>query len=440
MPGQPARAGWLSAAMPVRSGGIYGRGTVGIGQGTLTPSATDDLRHAPRLARAIFLTIVCGVLAVQVIDAVSSSAPPPRLALVASASAGGLVLAWSAFNSATGAACWPGWWRLGLLLLAQAVVTYLPLLALGGGRACTAGLLAGSVLLLVPGPGAWALFAAIVASMLAMPLAHGMDAYGVAYPPVACTVIGLAVFGLARLSAVVRRMHAARAEHVQLAVINERMRFARDLHDQLGYSLSAITLKAELTRRLVGGHPEQASDELGELADIARQALADVRLVASGYRNMSLARESAAVASLLSAAGIVVRVDVSCGALDEAVDTVLATVLREAVTNMLRHSSVRACSILGSNTASAVRLRVTNDGVRRNPASCRRGGGLENLRERLAAVDGTLSARACGDGQFELLAEVSTATGTGEDCAGEASGTTGPRLLAIPRQRGRRMP
>src|SRR6266852_5685847 len=116
MPGQPAQAGWLSAAMPVRSGGIDGRSTVGTGQSTLTPSATDDLRRAPRLARAIFLTIVWDVLAVQVIDAVSSSTPPLRLALVAGASASDLVLAQSAFNSATGAARWPGWRRLGLLL------------------------------------------------------------------------------------------------------------------------------------------------------------------------------------------------------------------------------------------------------------------------------------------------------------------------------------
>jgi two-component system, NarL family, sensor histidine kinase DesK len=403
----------------------------------VTASATDHLRRTPRLARAIFLTIVCGALAAQMIDAVSSSAPLPGLALVAGASAGDLVLAQTAFNSATGAAHWPGWRRLGLLL-AQVVVTYLPLLALGGDRPCVAGLLAGSVLLLVPGPGAWALFAVVVASMLAMPLAHGMDAYGVANPPVACMVIGLAVFGLARLSVVVRCVHAAHAEHVHLAVINERMRFARDLHDQLGYSLSAITLKAELTRRLVGDNPAQASDELGELVDIARQALADVRLVASGYRSISLAHESAAAASLLSAAGIVARVDVSCDALDEEIDTVLATVLREAVTNMLRHSSVRSCSIEGSHAASVALLRVTNDGVRRNAASCRRGGGLENLRARLAAVGGTLSARVCDDGQFELLAEVTAASVTGGDGTGEGRGEEEPRPVTIPRQRGRR--
>ena len=244
-----------------------------------------------------------------------------------------------------------------------------------------------------------------------------MAAHGVGYPTVTCAVTGLAMFGLARLSVAVRYVHATRAEHVQLAVINERMRFARDLHDLLGYSLSAITLKAELTRRLVIGNPAQASDELGELAAIARQALADVRLVANGYRNISLAHESAAVASLLSAAGIVAQVDVSCGPLDEEVDTVLATVLREAVTNMLRHSSVRTCSIEGSHAASVVLLRVTNDGVRRSAASCRRSG-LENLRARLAAVGGTLSAGVCGDGQFELRAEVTAAAVTGEELAG----------------------
>src|SRR5215469_13879463 len=112
MPGQPAQAGWLSASMPVRSRGIDGQGTVGTGQSTLTPSATDDLQRAQWLARAIFPTVMCGVLAVQVIDAVSSSTPLPGLVLVAGASAGGLVLAQSAFNSAAGAVRWPGWRRL----------------------------------------------------------------------------------------------------------------------------------------------------------------------------------------------------------------------------------------------------------------------------------------------------------------------------------------
>jgi two-component system sensor histidine kinase DesK len=266
--------------------------------------------------------------------------------------------------------------------------------------------------LLLPGWPAWVLFVSIVMSMLAGPLLLGLDAYSVAYLTVATLDIGLVVFGLSRLAVVIRYVHATRAELAQLAVISERMRFARDLHDLLGYSLSAITLKAELSRRLVSSNPARARDELTEVLDISRQALADVRSVATGYRNISLAKEAASIASLLATAGVGIRVDVNCGPLDENVDTVLATVLREAVTNMLRHSTARNCTIEADCSAGAtpdeeiITLRVTNDGVPRSAATRRRGGGLENLATRLQSVGGTLSTKVCSDGRFELLARI----------------------------------
>jgi two-component system sensor histidine kinase DesK len=107
---------------------------------------------------------------------------------------------------------------------------------------------------------------------------------------------------------------------------------------------------------------------------------------------------------LLSAAGIDVRVEISCGPLDERVDTVLATVVRESVTNMLRHSHARACSIEARQAGEVIVLRMLNDGVPRNAATGRRGGGLENLAARLEAIGGRLTA-TIRDGQFELLAE-----------------------------------
>jgi two-component system sensor histidine kinase DesK len=183
------------------------------------------------------------------------------------------------------------------------------------------------------------------------------------------------------------------------------MRFARDLHDLLGYSLSAITLKAELTRRLVGSNPARARDEIAEVIDIARQALADVRDVSGGYRNMSLAKEASSVTSLLSAAGIDVRVEVDHGALGEHIDTVLATVLREAVTNMLRHSTTQRCRIQASQAGETVRLEVINDGVPRSARSHRPGGGLENLNARVRAAGGSLTVRTTPEGTFELVAE-----------------------------------
>jgi two-component system sensor histidine kinase DesK len=202
---------------------------------------------------------------------------------------------------------------------------------------------------------------------------------------------------------------ATRGELAQLAVINERMRFSRDLHDLLGYSLSAITLKAELTRRLVASNPARARDELAEILDTARQALADVRAVASGYRNISLAKEASSVVALLSAAGIETQAEITCGALDERVDTVLATVLREAVTNMLRHSTARRCSIVAGVDGDQVRLLVANDGVPRSAASSRSGGGLENLTMRVTAIGGELTVQIRGGGWFEVQAAVQAA-------------------------------
>jgi two-component system sensor histidine kinase DesK len=315
-----------------------------------------------------------------------------------------LVFVLQVLNSSPDAARWR-WRRRAAMLFAQAAVTYLPLLVLGREWGGMAGFLAGSVLLLIPGWPAWVLFTGIASSMLITPLLLGLSAQFTAYLMISTIDIGLVVFGLSRLSLVIDYLKATRGDLAQLAVIRERMRFARDLHDLLGYSLSAITLKAELTRRLVTSNPGRARDEVAEVLDIARQALADVRQVASGYRNMSLAKEVSAVASLLSAAGIAVQVEVTCGALEEKVDTVLATVLREAVTNTLRHSTARNCSIEAGQAGQTIRLQVINDGVSHPAAAGRQGGGLGNLTARLQEIGGRLTAGVRPDGRFGLLAE-----------------------------------
>jgi two-component system sensor histidine kinase DesK len=375
------------------------------GDGALDSSAPYEVYGGQRLARVILLTVLCGFLAVQLIDILSSPIPSRGIDLAVGIVSICVVFILQLFISAAGAEGWSKQRRLGMLL-AQGLVTYLPLIILGRQWAGMAGFLAGSILLLIPGVTAWLLFSAVIGSMLVGPLILGLGAYSVAYLTVASLDIGLIVFGLSRLTLVIRYVHATRAERAQLAVVRERMRFARDLHDLLGYSLSAITLKAELTRRLVDTNPERARDELAEVLDVARQALADVRLVASGYRNMSLSKEAASVTSLLATAGITGRVDIDCEALDEAVDTVLATVLREAVTNLLRHSAAKNCAIEAEVAGDAVRLRVTNDGVPQTAGSRRDGGGLENLAQRLLAVGGTLVAASGPDGRFEVLATV----------------------------------
>ncbi len=404
MPGRGVKTSWLSTAPKTESDTGPSRDCSTLDRSLVVQDRAGGVPGDIRLARLILLTVLSGFLAVQLIDALTSPIPSRGVAVGVSLVCVVVVFALQVLISSPGASQWPAW-RRAVLLVVQGTVTYLPLVVLGQAWGGMAGFFAGSVLLLVPGWAAWALFTAVTASMLAVGELWALTSYGVAYVTVATLDIGLVVFGLSRLSQVVRYAHATRAQLAQLAVIGERMRFARDLHDLLGYSLSAITLKAELSRRLVASNPAQARDELAEVLDIARQALADVRLVARGYRNISLAMESSSVTSLLSTTGIDVRVALACGALDEKVDTALATVLREAVTNMLRHSTAQTCTIEAGQVGEIIRLRVVNDGVPRSDASRGHVGGLQNLAERLREVDGRLTAGTRPDGRFEVLAE-----------------------------------
>jgi two-component system sensor histidine kinase DesK len=369
-----------------------------------TPSARAELTRGVVLAKAILVTVLCGFVVVQVLNVLRAPLPSHGIVLGLGLASLVLVFALQVLHSSPSATDWPLRRRL-MSLTAQALLTYLPLLAFGREWGAMSGFLAGSVLLLIPGWSAWALFTLIVGSMVVEPWLMGFGVSEVAYQAIATMDVGLAVFGLTRLAVVIGQLHATRAELAQLAVMRERMRFARDLHDLLGYSLSAIILKAELTRRLVSANPARARDEIAEVIDIARQSLADVREVSGGYRNMSLAKEASSVASLLSTAGIDAHVEVSHGALSEDVDTVLATVLREAATNILRHSTALHCRIQATQAGDIIRLRIANDGVPRSAQSGRHGGGLENLSVRLQAVGGRLTTSITTNGWFEMLAE-----------------------------------
>jgi two-component system sensor histidine kinase DesK len=262
--------------------------------------------------------------------------------------------------------------------------------------------------------------------MLAAPLELGMGARDASYLMAASLTSGLTVFAVYQLRLAAKRAHDASAQLAQLASVRERERFSRDLHDILGYSLSAITLKAELTKTLVGSEPALAAGELAEVVELARQAAKDVRLLASGYGDISLAREAASVASLLSAACITPRVEIDCGALDDKVDAVLATVLREAVTNVLRHSTAQTCAIEATQDETMITLRVINDGVRRQAKAGPGGQGLRNLAWRLEAIGGELSTGLSRDDhQFSLQAKVPAAQAV--DRAGPRDGASADR-------------
>lgn len=291
-------------------------------------------------------------------------------------------------------------------LSAQALLTYLPIMVFHSQWGAMAGFLAGSLLLLLPGRWAWPAYGFVGLTMVIPPTLDGLSVPEIVYLCQSTLLTGLVVFGLSRMSELVQALHETRGQLAGMAVTKERLRFARDLHDLLGYSLSAITLKSELIHRLIPAHPQRAMDEVSEVLTISRQSLADVRAVSSGLRRMSLEQELGAARSLLEAADVDVRVDIRLGKLDAQVDSVLAAVLREAVTNLLRHSRVGTCTMEAVEEAGWVRLSVLNDGV--DPAyrnqSPDSGSGLGNLRTRLQMACGRLTVAHGPGGTFELTA------------------------------------
>ena len=303
----------------------------------------------------------------------------------------------------------PGWplWRKTATLGVQAVLTYLPFFAFHEVWGGMAGFLAGSFLLLVRRPLAWAYFSVIVASMYVFAAHNYHTANWISYYVVATMLLGLIVFGMTRLSQLVAELYEVREELARMAVTRERLRFARDLHDLLGYSLSSITLKTELTYRLVPKQPQRAKEELSGILEISRQALADVREVARAYRDMSLEAEAVSAKGMLAAAEIDTELRLEYGTLDPATDTVLATTLREGVTNMLRHSKAQRCVISVTQADAAVRLELGNDGVVAHSGGLvdASGSGLGNLRTRLVEIGGSLDARISEDLWFWLVAQ-----------------------------------
>ncbi|WP_162952618.1 sensor histidine kinase [Streptomyces hundungensis] len=305
---------------------------------------------------------------------------------------------------------WRGPVRYGALG-AQALLQFVPFLAFGEQWAGLPGFLAGSALLALPSVVAWPVVVLVTAASGAAQYAVGVSAQDVIYEAAYTPICAVVVFGLTRMAQLATELHRSRTAIARLAVTTERLRFARDLHDLLGFSLSAITLKCELVRRLAPTRPLQARHELTEVLGIVREALADVRTVAGGSLRMCLTDETEHAIAMLTGAGIHATVRLDCGELPHEVETVLATMVREGLTNMLRHSTPECCEITAERTAGAVRLTLVNDGahgVGEAVFAARVGGGsgIGNLTTRVEAVNGRLTAGPRPDGRFELRAEV----------------------------------
>lgn len=253
----------------------------------------------------------------------------------------------------------------------------------------------------------------------------------------ACAGSALSVTGVGLLWGVLvlkpRILAELAEEHrdsVRLSVAAERLRFARDLHDLLGYGLSALTLKAEVADRLLGHDQARTRRELREILIISRQALADVRTVAERYRDLTLAEELSSVRDVLRSARIHVYVSGDPGPLDRTANTLLATVLREGITNLLRHSNATVCRIRLWEQRGAAQLVVCNDGARDASGDPReKGSGLDGLARRLEAAGGAVSTVVNDEGWFFLVAECPAVVGAGLEVSGasRSPGRSGSR-------------
>jgi two-component system sensor histidine kinase DesK len=208
----------------------------------------------------------------------------------------------------------------------------------------------------------------------------------------------------------VAELRRTRQELARVAVAEERERFSRDLHDLLGHTLSVMVVKAQAVRRLAATDPDAAVEHAADLEQIGRRALVDVRQAVDAMRAPHLADELDDVRRALDAAGIETTVDWAGPPPDGKADEVLAWVLREGATNVLRHSGASACVIELTDRDGQVELTISDNGVGSPTPPTVRLGGLAGLRDRLAAAGGELAVEREGDG-FRLVATVPGGTG-----------------------------
>ncbi|MFD9788297.1 sensor histidine kinase [[Kitasatospora] papulosa] len=206
---------------------------------------------------------------------------------------------------------------------------------------------------------------------------------------------------------VMSRLRDAQEVKTRLAVAEERLRFGRDMHDVLGRNLAVIALKSELAVELAQRGQPTAMDQMVEVQRIARTSQQEVRDVVRGYRKVDLRTELLGARGVLRAAGIECAVQGDGGRLPAPVQSALGWAVREAATNVLRHGNPQRCAIRLETAPDTARLVVENDGAPPGTTVVSGGGsGLHGLRERLAAVGGSLEAGPTGEGLFRLTAAI----------------------------------
>ncbi|MGN6206680.1 sensor histidine kinase [Humibacter sp.] len=247
----------------------------------------------------------------------------------------------------------------------------------------------------------WFMIATIVAIGLAQLVVMGVTGtFGVYWYAAALTAsIGIMMFAFGQQLQAMQKLRDAQGEIARLAVVDERERFARDMHDVLGHSLTVVTVKSELARKLVARDPERAEEELADIERLSRAALADLRASVAGYRAMTLETELSAAHAALVAADVVPHLPASADVVSPELRETFAWVLRESVTNVVRHARAKNCWVAlekraiiigddGRGMAAPVLAGVTSG----------QGHGVEGMRERAAKVGATVTIEPGEDG------------------------------------------
>ncbi|MBM2618543.1 sensor histidine kinase [Actinoplanes sp. LDG1-06] len=242
-----------------------------------------------------------------------------------------------------------------------------------------------------------------VAAVLAIGALQSRPASDIAPIALIAGLAGASTIAFVRFVRLVEELRRTQKELARTVLERERLRFAQDLHDLLGHSLSLIVVKAEVVRRLAVADPGRASDEAADIERIGRTALAEVREAVTGYREHSFARELDNARTVLAGMGVEVTLQESGPPLDGEADDVFRWVLREAVTNVMRHSAATRCDIVVEAGIGGATLTVRDNGTSGNPLP---GNGLRGLAERVEVAGGTLRFGSEAGGGIELTAHL----------------------------------
>ncbi|WP_242497790.1 sensor histidine kinase [Microbacterium protaetiae] len=226
-----------------------------------------------------------------------------------------------------------------------------------------------------------------------------LDGWGedILWGPAIIFSISLMMAAFARTFAAMNQLRATQDQLAHMAAERERGRMARDIHDILGHSLTVITVKAELANRLIEADPARARSEVAEIEQLARGALADVRTTVAAARGGNLPAELVAARVALEAAGITAEIPTATDAVGPAHRELAAWIVREGITNVVRHSGATLCAVrLGPRT-----VEIADDGV--GPvASSASSTGLAGLRDRVEEAGGTMTIGRSDLGGFSL--------------------------------------